>query len=136
RHRNGTAIANSILQSPMTLLLSRPTTPSSLPAESSTDCGKRRAAMIRLQNQETMIEGYRKFLATFKAEKMSMEFINNSETCKPSGVRLLHSERPAPSPLVPPPEVATPPLHPNHANNANHVSPDQGRRNLTRFQFP
>ncbi|GFW55114.1 hypothetical protein TNCV_262121 [Trichonephila clavipes] len=62
------------------LLLSRPTTPSSLPAESSTDCGKRRAAMTRLQNQETMIEGYRKFLATFKAEKkMSMEFISNSE---------------------------------------------------------
>ncbi|GFT80926.1 uncharacterized protein TNCV_1935241 [Trichonephila clavipes] len=51
------------------MLLSRPTTPSSLPAESSTDCGKRRAAMTRLKNQETMIEGYRKFLATFKAEK-------------------------------------------------------------------
>ncbi|GFU96623.1 uncharacterized protein TNCV_2660751 [Trichonephila clavipes] len=51
------------------LMLSRPTTPSSLPAESTTDCGKRRAAMTRLKNQETMIEGYRKFLATFKAEK-------------------------------------------------------------------
>ncbi|GFV38047.1 uncharacterized protein TNCV_5140041 [Trichonephila clavipes] len=51
------------------LFLSRPTTPNSLPAESSTDCGKRRAAMTRLKNQETMIEGYRKFLATFKAEK-------------------------------------------------------------------
>ncbi|GFV11439.1 hypothetical protein TNCV_4884921 [Trichonephila clavipes] len=60
------------------LMLSRPTTPSSLPAESSTDCGKRRAAMTRLKNQETMIEGYRKFPATFKAEKMSMEFISNS----------------------------------------------------------
>ncbi|GFW28099.1 nucleic-acid-binding protein from transposon X-element [Trichonephila clavipes] len=50
-------------------MLSRPTTPSSLPAETTTDCGKRRAAMTRLKNQETMIEGYRKFLATFKAEK-------------------------------------------------------------------
>ncbi|GFU78397.1 uncharacterized protein TNCV_2300131 [Trichonephila clavipes] len=49
--------------------ISRPVTPISLPAEPTTDCGKRRAAMTRLKNQETMIEGYRKFLTTFKEEK-------------------------------------------------------------------
>ncbi|GFV55510.1 nucleic-acid-binding protein from transposon X-element, partial [Trichonephila clavipes] len=49
--------------------ISRPVTPISLPAEPTTDCGKRRAAMIRLKNQETMIEGYQKFLTTFKQEK-------------------------------------------------------------------
>ncbi|GFS90584.1 uncharacterized protein TNCV_4097791 [Trichonephila clavipes] len=47
----------------------RPVTPSSLPPEPTTDCGKRRAAMTRLKNQETMIEGYQKFLTTFKQEK-------------------------------------------------------------------
>ncbi|GFT72168.1 nucleic-acid-binding protein from transposon X-element [Trichonephila clavipes] len=51
------------------LMLSRPTTPNALPTEPTTECGKRRAAMTRLKNQETMIEGYRKFLTTFKEEK-------------------------------------------------------------------
>ncbi|GFU71114.1 uncharacterized protein TNCV_1216381 [Trichonephila clavipes] len=49
--------------------ISRPVPPISTPAESTTDCGKRRSAMIRLKNQETMIEGYQKFLTTFKQEK-------------------------------------------------------------------
>ncbi|GFU89337.1 nucleic-acid-binding protein from transposon X-element [Trichonephila clavipes] len=49
--------------------ISRPVTPSPLPSEPTTDCGKRRAAMTRLKNQETMIEGYQKFLTTFKQEK-------------------------------------------------------------------
>ncbi|GFV75402.1 uncharacterized protein TNCV_1482481 [Trichonephila clavipes] len=50
-------------------MISRPTTPISLPPEPTTVCGKRRAAMTRLKNQETMIEGYQKFLTTFKHEK-------------------------------------------------------------------
>ncbi|GFV15992.1 nucleic-acid-binding protein from transposon X-element [Trichonephila clavipes] len=50
-------------------LISRPSTPSSLHPEPTTVCGKRRAAMTRLKNQETMIEGYQKFLTTFKQEK-------------------------------------------------------------------
>ncbi|GFU52030.1 uncharacterized protein TNCV_862191 [Trichonephila clavipes] len=49
--------------------ISRPVTPISLPAEPTTDCGKRRAAMTRLQNQETMIEGYRKYLTIAREEK-------------------------------------------------------------------
>ncbi|GFU02632.1 uncharacterized protein TNCV_3755401 [Trichonephila clavipes] len=49
--------------------ISRPVTPSVQPPEPTTDCGKRRAAMTRLKNQETMIEGYQKFLTTFKQEK-------------------------------------------------------------------
>ncbi|GFV16049.1 uncharacterized protein TNCV_1087031 [Trichonephila clavipes] len=49
--------------------MSRPITPISLPAEPSTDCGKRRAAMTRLQNHKTMIEGYRKYLSIVRIEK-------------------------------------------------------------------
>ncbi|GFY19355.1 uncharacterized protein TNCV_4127421 [Trichonephila clavipes] len=48
-------------------LISRPSTP--LPPEPTTACGKRRSAMTRLKNQETMIEGYQKFLATFNKGK-------------------------------------------------------------------
>ncbi|GFU02598.1 uncharacterized protein TNCV_3755161 [Trichonephila clavipes] len=48
-------------------LISRPTTP--LTPEPTTACGKRRAAMTRLKNQETMIDGYQKFLATFNKGK-------------------------------------------------------------------
>ncbi|GFU97125.1 hypothetical protein TNCV_4642181 [Trichonephila clavipes] len=40
--------------------ISRPVTPLPLPPEPTTDCGKRRAAMTRLKNQETMIDGYQK----------------------------------------------------------------------------
>ncbi|GFU13409.1 nucleic-acid-binding protein from transposon X-element [Trichonephila clavipes] len=50
-------------------MISRPTTPISLPPEPTSVCGKRRAAMTRLKNQETMIDGYQKFLTTFKHEK-------------------------------------------------------------------
>ncbi|GFV59368.1 hypothetical protein TNCV_4524251 [Trichonephila clavipes] len=49
--------------------ISRPVTPISLPAEPTTDCGKRRAAMTRLKNQETMIEGYWKFLTTLQGRE-------------------------------------------------------------------
>ncbi|GFU16703.1 uncharacterized protein TNCV_3029501 [Trichonephila clavipes] len=49
------------------LLLSRPSTP--LTPEPISACGRRRAAMTRLKNQETMIDGYQKFLATFSKGK-------------------------------------------------------------------
>ncbi|GFT46800.1 uncharacterized protein TNCV_967261 [Trichonephila clavipes] len=49
------------------LLLSRPSTP--LTPEPLSACGRRRAAMTRLKNQETMIDGYQKFLATFSKGK-------------------------------------------------------------------
>ncbi|GFX12848.1 uncharacterized protein TNCV_1975861 [Trichonephila clavipes] len=49
------------------LLMSRPSTP--LTPEPTTACGRRRAAMTRLKNQETMIEGYQRFLATFNKGK-------------------------------------------------------------------
>ncbi|GFY31944.1 nucleic-acid-binding protein from transposon X-element [Trichonephila clavipes] len=49
--------------------ISRPITPSVQTPEPTTDCGKRRAAMTRLKNQETMIEGYRKYLTTTKEMK-------------------------------------------------------------------
>ncbi|GFT61140.1 uncharacterized protein TNCV_4558641 [Trichonephila clavipes] len=45
----------------------RPTT--LMPPEPTTACEKRRQAMTRLKNQETMIEGYQKFLATFDKGK-------------------------------------------------------------------
>ncbi|GFV26555.1 uncharacterized protein TNCV_2102201 [Trichonephila clavipes] len=47
--------------------ISRPATPK--PPEPTTACGKRRLAMTRLKNQDTMIEGYQKFLATFDKGK-------------------------------------------------------------------
>ncbi|GFT08104.1 uncharacterized protein TNCV_3301321 [Trichonephila clavipes] len=48
-------------------LISRPAKPK--PPEPTTACGKRRLAMTRLKNQETMIECYQKFLATFDKKK-------------------------------------------------------------------
>ncbi|GFW35482.1 uncharacterized protein TNCV_3071101 [Trichonephila clavipes] len=48
-------------------ILSRPSTP--LTPEPATACGRRRAAMTRLKNQETMIDGYQKYLATFNRGK-------------------------------------------------------------------
>ncbi|GFU98210.1 hypothetical protein TNCV_2035451, partial [Trichonephila clavipes] len=44
-----------------------PSTP--LTPEPISACGRRRAAMTRLKNQETMIDGYQKFLATFSKGK-------------------------------------------------------------------
>ncbi|GFY30535.1 uncharacterized protein TNCV_3522981 [Trichonephila clavipes] len=49
--------------------ISRQVTPISLTAEPTTDCGKRRAAMTRLNNQETMIEGCQNFLTIHKHTK-------------------------------------------------------------------
>ncbi|GFU75270.1 hypothetical protein TNCV_3960121 [Trichonephila clavipes] len=113
------------------LLAKTTTTPSSLPATDvfTLTAANAEQAMSQITKPRAMIEGYRKFLATFKAEK-GPELAKTIWSSPPSQQTAC-----AFTPLVPPPSGHT--SHPNHANNANHMLAQiRDARNLTRFQFP
>ncbi|GFW61768.1 hypothetical protein TNCV_5087811 [Trichonephila clavipes] len=119
--------------------MQKPSTPSTL--EPTTAYSQRRAAMTRLKNQETMIEGYQEVLGFLQQRKRRarnfiiqlQESLNETIEARDS---LTACASFSPSRHWSSSLVATPPLHSKLRTPIKHVSPDQGRRNLTRFQFP